>query len=169
MIDIGFITARVRVYSKKYKTSKGTKKETKTKTINLGANAPFNDGDVVFIINESDYKGIIDNEDHNKEIELLNEQIETIQGSFNELDNKYQEQFQEIQEMKEDNKKLREKLFESEDRKEELHNALHEAQGKIDQKNSIITAYETMGFWKRIRKYNPKNDLEMIETSTKNE
>ena len=169
MIDVGFIIAKVKVYTKKYKTSNGTNKETKTKTINLGANAPFNDGDAVYVINQTDYNDIINNQDQNKEIETLTEQLDKIQRNFNELDKQYQERFQEIQGIKEDNKKLREKLFKSEERKEELHNALHDAQGRINEKDKIITAYEMMGFWKRIRHYNPKQDIEMIETSTKNE
>ena len=69
--------------------------------------------------------------------------------------------------MKEDNKKLQEKLFKSEERKEELHNALHEAQGEINQKDQIIMAYKSMGLLKRIRHYDPEQDV-MIETSKKN-
>lgn len=161
MIDVSFTIAKVKVYSKKYKTSNGKQKETKTKTINLGSNAPFNDNESVFIINQNQYDEIMNDNDHNKEIDRLNDEIKEFQRKFKELDNKYQEQFKEIQETKNDNKKLRDKLFESEDIKEELHDALHEAQGKINQKDIIITAYKTMGFWKRIWKYNPEKDIEI--------
>lgn len=169
MIDIGFITATVKVYSKKYKTSKGANKETKTKTINLGANAPFNDNDTVYIINQEDYDKILSNRDNNKDIDSFNEQIENFQRIFKKLDEKYQEQFQEIQELKTDNKNLHKDYKESNKENENLHNALHKAQSDIDQKNNIIVAYENMGLWKRIRHYDPKQDVAMLETSTKND
>ena len=106
MIDVGLTIAKVKVYTKKYKTSKGRAKETKTKTINLGANAPFNDGDAVFIINESDFDRVTNNQEHNEEIISLNQQIKDFQRTFKELEKKYQEQFHEIQGMKKDNEKL---------------------------------------------------------------
>ena len=169
MIDVGLTIAKVKVYTKKYKTSKGTNKETKTKTINLGANAPFNDGDAVYIINQSDYERIINDQDHNKEIDRLNQQIKNFQRTFKELEEKYQEQFHEIQELKTNNINLQKSYNKSTEKREKLQNALLKAKDKISQKDNIIVAYENMGLWNRIRHYDPKQDYEMIETSAKSD
>lgn len=167
MTEIEFTIARVKVYSKKYKTAKGIDKETLTKTINLGANAPFEDEDIVTIINKIDYDNLINKQGNIKEIESLKEKLEDFQRKFFELDKKYQEQLQEIQELKTNNKTIQNKLNECIEDREDLHNALHEAQGELNQKDKIIVAYEHMGLLKRIRHYNPKQDL-MLETSKKN-
>ena len=168
MIDIKFQICNVKTYMKRYKRSNGEVKESKTNSINLGSDSPFHDGDVVCVIDKDYYERMKDNKDNNKEIESLKAQLKELSDRYQEMGKKSKEQYQEIQELRKNNKTLQKSLNESTERKEELHNALHEAQTKIDQKNNIIIAYENMGLWKRIRHYNPKQDVGMLETSTKN-
>ena len=167
MSNLEFMIAKVKQYVKKYKTKNGTKKESIFKTINLGSNAPFKDGDSVIVINKIDYDDIMEQQENIKEIESLNEQLNNIQRSFKELEKNFNEQFQEIQELKSDNKNLQKSLNQCIEKREELHNALHKLEHEIDKKNNIIIAYKNMGFWKRVRNYDPEPDVELLITSTK--
>lgn len=168
MTDIKFQICNVKTYMKRYKRSNGQVKESKTNTINLGSDSPFQDGQAVFIIDKLDYEELIDNKDKSKEIETLQAQFDTLSNRHQELKKKSKEQFQEIEELKKNNKNLQKRLNESTDKREELHNALHKVEHEIDKKNNIIIAYKNMGFWKRVRNYDPEPDIEIIETSTKN-
>lgn len=169
MSNLEFMIAKVKQYVKKYKTKNGTKKETIFKTINLGSNTPFKDGDSVIVINKIDYDDIMEQQENIKEIESLNEQLNNIQRSFKELEKNFNEQFQEIQELKSDNKNLQKSLNQCIEKREDLHNALHTAEHEINKKDIIITAYKKMGLWDRIRHYDPESDVELIGTSIKNE
>lgn len=169
MIDIKHQICNVKTYMKRYKRSDGEVKESKTNTINLGSDSPFHDGDVVYVIDKDDYDGMKDNADNNKEIETLKAQLKELSDRHQEMEKKSKEQFQEIQELKSNNKNLQKSLNKSTERREELHNALHQAEHKISQKDQIIIAYKKMGFWDRLRHYDPEQDIEMLEISTKNE
>ena len=154
---------------KRYKRSNGEVKESKTNSINLGSDSPFHDGDVVCIIDKDYYDGIKNNKDNTEEIESLKAQLKELSDRYQEVGKKSKEHYQEIQELRKNNQTLQKSLNESTERKEELHNALHQAEHKISQKDQIIIAYENMGLLKRIRHYNPKQDIEMLEISTKND
>lgn len=167
MTDIRQQICRVKTYMKRYKRSNGQVKESKTNTINLGSDSPFHDEDVVIVIDKADYESISNNDDRKEEIESLNAQLKDLSDRLQEIRRESKERFQEIQELKINNKSLQKSLNKTTEQKEDLHNALHEAQDLINQKDNIIVAYENMGFWKRMRKYNPKQDYEMIETSAK--
>ena len=169
MIDIKHQICNVKTYMKRYKRSDGEVKESKTNTINLGSDSPFRDGDIVYVIDKDDYDGMEDNADDNKEIETLKAQLKELSDRHQEMEKKSKEQFQEIQELKSNNKNLQKSLNKSTERREELHNALHQAEHKISQKEQIIIAYKKMGFWDRLRHYDPEQDIEMLEISTKNE
>jgi septal ring factor EnvC (AmiA/AmiB activator) len=169
MTDIKFQICNVKTYMKRYKRSNGQVKESKTNTINLGSYSPFQDGDVVCIIDKNHYERMKDNKGNTEEIERLNTQIKELSDRYQEVEKKSKEQYQEIQELRKNNKNLQKSLNESTERKEELHNALHQAEHKISQKEKIILAYKKMGFWDRMRHYNPEQDIIMLESSTKNE
>lgn len=167
MSDIKFVIAKVKGYVKRYTTKSGTKKESNVKQINLGSNAPFKDGDTVFVIDKMDYANIMDGKDKENEIESLNAQLTDTLKKYHEMSLNYHEVFQESNTLRKEQKTLQKKLDECIENRESLHNALHEAQGEINQKDQIIMAYKSMGLLKRIRHYDPEQDV-MIETSKKN-
>lgn len=171
MSDIKFMIAKVKGYVKRYTTKNGKKKEIATKTINLGANAPFEDGDAVIVIKKLDYDDIMNQQANKQEIDALNEDLNEIQRSFTKLDTKCQEQLQEIQELKTTNKTLTEKWENSKEKTEILQNNIILAQNEINKQKDtigyqdvIIAKYEEMGLLNRVLKKNPKDNTPKPET-----
>ena len=163
MNESQFQYAVIKAYSKKYKTKNGTVKESISNMINLGATTIFKDGDNVVIIYESDFNELLDSSEKDDEMEELKSQLKEYSKKFQELERNYELLFQEFQELKNERNSFLKQLNDANDVKENLHNALHKAQSEIDIKNNIITAYEHMGLWNRIRHYNPKQDIEMLD------
>lgn len=167
MSDLRFQYAKVKGYSKKYKTKDGTVKETNSNTISLGSNTIFKDRDSVVVIYESDYKQLDDSSEKDDEINSLNFQLKEYSKKFQELEETYNSLFQEFQELKKERDSILERLNDANEVKENLHNSLHLAQEDLRKKDIIITKYEEMGLLKRIFKYNPKKDLESLEIPSK--
>lgn len=168
MTDNNYQIAKVKGYTKKYKRKDGSINETNTNTISLGANSIFKDGDSVIIMNLLDYKENANNQEDKKEIDKLKSELNNYSKKFKELEKNYQEVFQEFQEIKETNKTLQKDLNNSYNRNETIHNALHKAQEDLRIKDKIITAYESYSLWDRIRKRNPKDNMEVLEIEKKN-
>lgn len=171
MNDIRFQFAKVKGYTKKYKTKDGKEKITKTNTISLGANSVFNDGDSVYVIDALDYDSLNQNQDDKEEIKQLKSDINEYSKKFQELERNFQDVFQEFKELQNANKNLQNKLDKANENKETLYNSLLIAKDKISYQEVIITKYEEMNLWKRIFKHNPKDDIsasEVMEIPQKN-
>lgn len=145
----------VRVYTKKYtskdKEGNAVEKESKQKQVSLKKEDPFEDNDLVRVLSQEEYQKLIDNqfsdakldefkhtiEAKDAEIETLNEQIQTLKGSFFDDVDSLKEQISDKEELlkaKDEIHELNKKITRIDDERVAIFK-------ELDYKNRMILAY----------------------------
>ena len=145
----------VRVYTKKYtskdKDGNTVEKESQQKQVSLKKEDPFQDGDLVKVLAQEDYEKLIDNqfsdekldefyhiiEGKDAEIKELQEQIQTLKGSFFDDVGSLKEQLSDKEELlkaKDEIHELNKKITKIDDERVAIFK-------ELDYKNKMILAY----------------------------